>query len=69
MDSSQFDKMLLLVSQKLGMTPEALKNAAMTGNTDEIFSHLDKDSLNKVKAVMSDKEAQEKILKNLKGLK
>ncbi len=69
MDSSQFDKMLLLVSQKLGMSPEALKNAAQTGNTDEIFSHLDKDSLDKVKAAMGNKETMEKIYKNLKGFK
>lgn len=69
MDSSQFDKMLLLVSQKLGMTPEALKNAAMTGNTDEIYSHLDKESLDKVKAAMGNKETMDKIMKNLKGFK
>ena len=51
------------------MSPEALKNAAMTGNVDEIYSHMDKDSLDKVKAAMGNKETMDKIMKNLKGFK
>lgn len=63
MDEKQLAQMLQLASKKLGMTPEELKEKAMSGDVDSILSKMDKSSADKVKSIMKDKNITEEFAK------
>ncbi len=63
MDEKQLVQMLQLASKKLGMTPEELKEKAMSGDVDSILSKMDKSSADKVKSIMKDKNITEELAK------
>lgn len=62
MDEAQIDKMLKTAAGRLGMTPEQLKAAVSGGDVNSIMSRLDKNSAEKVKKAMSDKQMTDSIL-------
>ena len=66
MDEKQIQKMLNLAANKLGMTPEQLKKAATSGDTEAILSRLDKSNADKVRSAMNDKNITDSILKSIK---
>ncbi len=66
MDEKQIEKMINMAAKKLGMTPEQLKNTAMSGNIDGILEKMDKSSADKVRSVMADKKLTEDIANRLK---
>lgn len=63
MDEKQLAYMLQIASKKLGMTPEELKEKAMSGDVDSILSKMDKSSADKVKSIMKDKNITEELAK------
>ena len=63
MDEKQLAHMLQIASKKLGMTPEELKQTAMSGDVDSILSKMDKSSAEKVKSIMKDKNITEELAK------
>ncbi len=63
MDEKQLVQMLQLASKKLGMTPEELKQTAMSGDVDSLLSKMDKSSAEKVKSIMKDKNITEELAK------
>ena len=63
MDEKQLAQMLQLASKKLGMTPEELKEKAMSGDVDSILSKMDKSSADKVKSIMKDNNITEELTK------
>lgn len=65
MDEKQVEKLLNLAAAKLGMSAEQLKNAAKSGNTDEILSHLDGKNAEKVRNAMKDKRITDEIMKSI----
>ena len=64
-DEKQVEKLLSLAASKLGMSTEQLKNAAKSGNTDEILSHLDEKNAEKVKSAMKDKRITDELMKSI----
>ena len=69
MDEKQLSKMLSMAAAKLGMEPDGLKKALDGGNINDILSHMDKNSADKVRKAMNDKNISEDILKNFKSNK
>lgn len=69
MDEKQLNKMLSMAAAKLGMEPDGLKKALGNGDINGILSHMDKDSADKVRKAMNDKQVTEDIMKNLKNNK
>lgn len=63
MDEKQLAQLLQLASKKLGMTPEELKQKAMSGDVDSLLSKMDKSSAEKVKSIMKDKNITEELAK------
>ncbi len=63
MDEKQLAQMLQLASKKLGITPEALKQKAMSGDVDGLLSKMDKSSAEKVKSIMKDKNITDELAK------
>ncbi len=63
MDEKQLAQMLQIASKKLGMTPEELKQKAMSGDVDSLLSKMDKSSAEKVKSIMKDKNITEELAK------
>ncbi len=66
MDEKQIEKMISVAAKKLGMTPEQLKNTAMSGDVDGILSKMDKSSADKVRSAMADKKLTDELANKLK---
>ncbi len=66
MDEKQIEKMISMAAKKLGMTPEQLKESAMSGNVDGILSKMDSSSADKVRSVMSDKKLVDDLTNKFK---
>lgn len=69
MDESQIDKMLQTAAVRLGLTPEQLKTAVKSGDVEGIMSRLDKNSADKVRNAMSNKQMTDSILAAFKSNK
>ncbi len=63
MDEKQLNAMLQMASKKLGISPEELKQTAMSGDVDSLLSKMDKTSADKVKKVMNDKNITDELIK------
>ncbi len=66
LDEKQLENLLQSAAKKLGMAPEALKEAAIKGDMSSIFSHMDKDSAQKVQSALNNKQFTDGILNNFK---
>lgn len=66
MNEKQFEQILRTAAVKLGMTPEELKKTAEKGDVNNIMSHLDKKSADKVKDAFS-KTNTDEIYNSFKG--
>ncbi len=49
-------------SQRLGTTPENLKQASQQGNVQNLLNQLDGEQAKKVQQILNDKEASQKLL-------
>lgn len=67
MDEKQIEKMISMAAKKLGMTPDQLKESAMSGNVDTILSKMDSSSADKVRSVMSDKKLVDDLTNKFKN--
>ncbi len=67
MDEKQMEKLIALAAKKLNMSPEDLKNNALSGNVDGILSKMDKTSADKVKKAMADKNLADELAKKFKN--
>ena len=63
MKDSQIEQLLALAAAKLNMSPNELKAAAQSGDTNAIFKNLDKKDAQKVQSVMNNKQLTEEIMK------
>lgn len=59
LNGAQLDALLKLTAQRLGTTPEQLKQAAQNGNLSGVVGQTDNSALQKV---LSDPEAAKKLL-------
>ena len=62
----QTEAMLKMAANKLGQTPDEVKNALQSGDVDSLTASLGEDERRKVNAVLSDPEAMRKILSDPK---
>lgn len=67
MDEAQIDKMLQTAAVRLGLTTEQLKTAVKSGDVEGIMSRLDKNSADKVRNAMSNKQMTDSILAAFKS--
>ena len=67
MDEKQIEKMISMAAKKLGMTPNQLKESAMSGNVDTILAKMDSSSADKVRSVMSDKKLVDDLTNKFKN--
>ncbi|MBO5912815.1 MAG: hypothetical protein J6Q76_05015 [Clostridia bacterium] len=67
MDEKQIEKMISMAAKKLGMTPDQLKESAMSGNVDTILAKMDSSSADKVRSVMSDKKLVDDLTNKFKN--
>ncbi len=61
-NNSGVEKLLKSVSNKLGKSPEELKDASQSGNVENLLSNLNPSDAQKIKKLLSDKDAANKIL-------
>ncbi len=58
------DKMMGIVSGKLGVDKSALENAVASGSTDKLMSVLNVEQAQKLNKLLSDKAATKKLLES-----
>ena len=61
-DSSRLEALLKLTAQRMGSTPEALKQAAQNGQLDQVMGHMTGEQNQAVQKVLTDPEAAKKLL-------
>ncbi len=62
MNPNQLEALLKVTSQRLGTTPEALKQAAQNGDLSKMIGGMDKNESSAMQKVLSDPEAAKKLL-------
>lgn len=62
--NANIEKMIELVSKKLGIPKEKLKASLEKGNIDAMLSDMKKEDAEKLKSVMNSSAAREKLLKS-----
>lgn len=62
--NSNMEKMIEAASKKLGTSPEKLKSALDSGNTDEVMSNLSSGDREKLNALLKNPMLREKLLKS-----
>lgn len=62
MSNAQLEALLRLTSQRLGTTPEALKQAAQNGEMNKLLGGMDQSQSASLQKVLSDPEAAKKLL-------
>ncbi len=60
--NSSMEKMIELASKKLGISPEKLKSSLEQGNVDDMLSNMRKEDSEKLKKIIQDPSAKEKLL-------
>ncbi len=58
-----FDKLLAAAARSLGTKPSDLKNAAENGQLDQVLQHVAPTEAEKLRTVLSDPEAAQKMLR------
>ena len=59
---SQLEKLLQVTAQRMGTTPEALKNAAQNGDLSRVMGGMGNQESAAMQKVLSDPEAAKKLL-------
>lgn len=73
--NSNMKKIMEIVSKKLGITVEELETALSNANTEQMLRNMKPSDKEKLRKILSDKSATEKIMKSsaasdiLKGMK
>ena len=62
MKQNELEQMLQTVSQRLGTTPEQLKQSAQNGNLAEVIGGMDPADARNLQRVLSDQQAAQTIL-------
>lgn len=60
--NANIEKMIALVSKKLGIPEEKLKASLEKGNIDDMLSDMKKEDAEKLKSVMNNSASKEKLL-------
>ncbi len=61
-NNNQLEALLKLTSQRLGTTPEALKEAAQNGDLSQMLGNVTQNESAAMQKVLSDPEAAKKLL-------
>lgn len=61
-DNKQLDNLLQKLSQRLGTDPQKLKESAQSGDMSKTLGNLNPQDAEKVKKVLEDKDATNKLL-------
>lgn len=61
-NNNQLEALLKLTSQRLGTTPEALKEAAQNGDLSQMLGNVTQNESAAMQKVLSDPEASKKLL-------
>lgn len=62
MDNSRLEALLKLTAQRMGSTPEALKQAAQNGDLNRVMGNMTGEQNQAMQKVLSDPEAAKKLL-------
>ena len=62
--NANMEKMIELVSKKLGIPKEKLKASLEKGSIEDMLSDMKKEDAEKLKSVMNNSAAKEKLLKS-----
>ena len=62
MDNSRLEALLKLTAQRMGSTPEALKQAAQNGDLSQVMGSMTSGENQAMQKVLSDPEAAKKLL-------
>lgn len=62
MDNSRLEALLKMTAQRLGSTPEALKEAAQNGSLSQMLGNVSQGESAAMQKVLSDPEAAKKLL-------
>ena len=60
--NSNMEKMIQLASSKLGVSPEKLKSTLESGNVEDMLGSMRKEDADKLKKLIKDPSAREKLL-------
>lgn len=60
--NSSMEKMIQLASSKLGVSPEKLKSTLESGNLDDMLGSMRKEDADKLKKIIQDPSARNKLL-------
>lgn len=66
-NNEQLEQLLNTLSQKLGKSPEELKQSAKNKNFANAFDNLDPKDAEKIKKILADKDATAKVLSTPKA--
>lgn len=61
-DNSRLEALLKLTAQRMGSTPEALKQAAQNGDLNRVMGNMTGEQNQAMQKVLSDPEAAKKLL-------
>lgn len=62
--NSKMEKLIQLTGEKLGIPAEKLKSSLETGNLEDMLSSMRKEDAAKLKAIMDNPAAKEKLMKS-----
>lgn len=62
MDNNRLEALLKLTAQRMGSTPEALKEAAQNGDLNQVLGNIGQAEGEAVQKVLSDPDAAKKLL-------
>lgn len=68
-NNPELNNLIKEVSEKLGMSPDQVKQAAQKGKLSESLKNLNANDAEKIKKVLSDKNAASKLLATAKAKK
>ena len=67
--NSSMEKMIQLASSKLGVSPEKLKSTLESGNIEDMLGSMRREDADKLKKLMNDPSAKEKLLSSPEAAK
>ena len=67
--NSSMEKMIQLASSKLGVSPEKLKSTLESGNVEDMLGSMRTEDADKLKNLMQNKSAREKLLSSPEAAK
>ena len=62
--SNNHDNLINSAAKRLGTTPDAIKSAVQSGSADSLMSSMPPEEAEKLKKLLSNKAATEKLLKS-----